>query len=334
MIVVVTGVHAGCQRSPGFAVAKALSNDQYVSLVAIDYDELSTGLLSSEFSQTQILQWSSDPDLLLGELVDILKEKAVDIIIPCLNNDAAIIAKNMEKFTLSGAKCLLPAAEAFRYRKKSTLPKFAKKNGFEHPVTIVCHNKEEIASIGERIGFPCVIKGDECGIFPVRQPDLFSYYAFSCAKHFGFPFVVQEWLEGEEFSVAGLCDQHSIMLSVLVVKKIGIADDGEGWMNTVVYAPELERAAKKLSSSMQWIGPIEYDFIRNEQGTYLLDVNPRFPAWIDGPAQRGFNLPSLLVSLVAEKDVTLPALPPAGTIFYKDFEDIFLPISSAHFKVM
>ena len=334
MIVAVTGVHAGCQRSPGLAVAKALSYDQDVTLIAIDYDELSTGLLSSEFSQTQVLQWSSDPDLLLGELLDVLREKAVDIIIPCLNNDAAIIARKIDKFALSGTKCLLPAAEAFRYRKKSTLPKFAKNNGFEHPVTIVCHNKDEIASIGERIEFPCVIKGDECGIFPVRQPELFAYYAFSCAKHFGFPLIVQEWIEGEEFSVAGLCDQHSVIRSVLVVKKIGIADDGEGWMSTVVHAPELELAAEKLSSSMQWIGPLEYDFIRNKQGTYLLDVNPRFPAWIDGPAQRGYNLPSLLVSLMTEKDIVLPVMPPAGTIFYKDFEDIFLPISSAYFKVL
>jgi len=170
--------------------------------------------------------------------------------------------------------------------------------------------------------------------FSCQTTGTFFYYAFSCVKHFGFPFIVQEWIEGEEFSAAGVCDQQSVMRSVLVVKKIGIADDGEGWMSTVIQAPELEAAAKKLSGSMQWVGPVEYDFLRNEQGTYLLDINPRFPAWIDGPAQAGCNLPALAVALMTGNDIALPVPPSAGTVFCKDFCDIFLPISSAYFAAM
>ncbi|MBU0677337.1 MAG: ATP-grasp domain-containing protein [Verrucomicrobia bacterium] len=162
----------------------------------------------------------------------------------------------------------------------------------------------------------------------MRSVDLFGHYATYCTRCFDFPLLVQEWIEGEEFAVMGLCSRDSELLSSLVVKKLGIGDDGECWMSTVVEKEELVEVLRSVVNAAQWVGPIECDFILSEQGLYLLECNPRFPSWVDGPASLGFNIPLQAVRIAHDLDcVDLPR-PATGTVFYKDFQDLCLPASS------
>ena len=327
MMVAVTGVHAGCQRSPGLAVARSLAMSGQCKVIAIDYDDLSAGLQAPEFCGSEVIPWSADSTLLLNRLKGIGQMHQVDVIIPCLNSDAVLFAEIADDLAAAGMRSLLPTVPAFEKRTKPQLLVLSRSLGLRHPRTIVCWSSEDLDRARVTIGFPCVVKGHECGVFPVRNAELFDYYASYCAANFDYPLLVQEWIEGEEYSVMGLCDRESVLHLSVAVKKLGIGDDGESWMSVIVDAPLLLESLQSLTKAINWVGPIECDFVRNESGCFLFDVNPRFPAWVDGPASLGFNVPMEAVSLV--NGLACRHLPPpaSGTVFYKDFRDVFSTIS-------
>ena len=62
--------------------------------------------------------------------------------------------------------------------------------------------------------------------------------------------------------------------------------------------------AKNVISSSKWRGGMELEFIKTaENKYYLLEINPRFPAWVYLAAGCGHNQPEALVKLALGKSV-------------------------------
>ena len=57
--------------------------------------------------------------------------------------------------------------------------------------------------------------------------------------------------------------------------------------------PELIRAAQRVVSGLCWSGALELELMRHRDSgeLYLIEINPRFPAWIQLAATAGQNLP-------------------------------------------
>ena len=54
---------------------------------------------------------------------------------------------------------------------------------------------------------------------------------------------------------------------------------------------------------MSWKGGFEIELKRNDNGEiYLLEINPRFPAWIYTTAAAGQNMPLILVKMAMGMD--------------------------------
>jgi len=325
----ITGVHAGCQRSPGLAVARALHGTANYDVIAIDYDNLATGLYLPYFKAVEVLPWTTDLAEFLGHIRTVHQKHSLNVLIPCLNEDIGPTSELERQLQLLGIATLLPPKSSVEARGKAVLPRLAEELGLRHPETVVCKTDTDLEAAIHQIGCPCVVKGPECGVFPVRSKELFDYYATYCATSFEFPVLVQEWMEGEEFSVFCLCDNCSNLWISVTVKKLGIADDGESWMSMVVDGAEFEPYMRRLVSLLDWVGPVECDLLKGDDGIYLLDVNPRFPAWIDGLASVGCNVPSLATQLAQKLKPFKPEVAPVvGAVFFKDFEDTCFSIDS------
>ena len=325
--VAVTGVHAGCGRAPGLAVANALARHREFELTAIDYDCLSTGLDSGVFHHCEVMPWSENPCDSIAQITRLKKKLDIHVFFPCLNIDVELFSKIAGKLDKIGIRSLLPKQEAFKNRSKINLKPLAELTGLRYPRSAVCNGSEDLARALDEIGCPCVLKGRECGVYPVRDEILFEHFASVCQNNFGFPVIVQEWIEGEEFSVVGLFDSKCHVRASLAVKKIGIGDDGESWMSVVVDYPDMTARLKAVAENLSWTGPIECDFVETEDGVFLLDVNPRFPDWIDGPASLGFDMALAAVRLALDEALPHMADISAGTVFFKDFIDICKPVS-------
>jgi len=324
----ITGVHASCRRSPGLAVAKALNITREHSMIAIDYDELSTGLYLPLFEGIEIISWTNNEKDILTQIQCIHERYQLDVLLPCLNSDVILFSKIQDRLQKKGIKTLLPSESSLLAREKQNLSYLAEQVSLFYPVTKNCYSMSELDEALDKIGCPCVIKGAECGVFPVRDRELFAYFSNYCQNTFGFPILIQEWMEGEEYSVFALCDVDSTIRLSVTARKNGIADDGETWMSVIVDGTGLEKYVKRFVYCLDWIGPIEFDFIKRDNELFVIDINPRFPSWIDGLADAGLNAPSHTISLIKGKCPTFSNEVPVGTILFKDFDDICFPVNS------
>jgi len=325
----ITGVHAGCYRTPGMAVSKCLSNCHEYNLIALDYDGLSTGLYSDLYNHKHILPWVGNKAAIVNELQVLKTQKKLDILIPCLNADVEFFRSISDELSQIGIDTFLPSIGAVNSRKKAILPELSNTLKLNSPVTAICNNFDEIFQASKKIGFPCLVKGKECGVFPVRNEELLRHFSDYCAVLHGWPIILQEWIAGEEYSIYGLSDSNSNLKSLLAVKKIGITDDGETWMSVTVAYDEYHEIVNTLIKALNWFGPIEIDLIRDDIGKlYLIDINPRFPAWIDGLLHYDINPPlnALRFKKLETNDIDEKA--PEGIVLQKDFVDIYFDISN------
>jgi hypothetical protein len=101
---------------------------------------------------------------------------------------------------------------------------------------------------------------------------------------------------GNEESVA-FCAYKGKLLDCVHMSKLEITPEGKTWAGRVVAAPEyLSAPLASVLKELNWTGGGELEFIRHRSGElWLIEWNPRFPAWIYGAALTGHNMPTALV---------------------------------------
>lgn len=111
-------------------------------------------------------------------------------------------------------------------------------------------------------------------------------------------------------------------------KKLVITDKGKGFGGVVIKNPELDEFARKVISLLKWRGPCELEVMRGHDGLYyLIEINPRFPAWVRLAEGSGQNQPAAVVlKALGQKLTELPACKP-GTLFIRHAEDLITDIS-------
>jgi len=103
-----------------------------------------------------------------------------------------------------------------------------------------------------------------------------------------------------------------------MMKKRALTDKGKAWAGVTIEDPALLAAAARLVAATNWRGPLEVEVMCGQDGKmYLIEINPRFPAWIYLSAGAGMNLPEALVKLaLGEPQTDLPPVP-AGVMFIR-----------------
>ena len=107
---------------------------------------------------------------------------------------------------------------------------------------------------------------------------------------------LQAHVSGYEESVM-LSAYQGELLGAVSMRKRDITPEGKTWAGDVTAVSEdflvpLRRMVKELN----WTGGGELEMVRDAGGQlWLLEMNPRFPAWVHGATIAGHNLPALLV---------------------------------------
>jgi len=89
------------------------------------------------------------------------------------------------------------------------------------------------------------------------------------------------------------------------VRKTYITDTGKGWAGISLDDDSLIEMARNMVESTKWAGGCELELIK-EDGTdltYLIEINPRFPAWIYLAVACGQNHPDALVRMAMGETV-------------------------------
>jgi carbamoyl-phosphate synthase large subunit len=88
------------------------------------------------------------------------------------------------------------------------------------------------------------------------------------------------------------------------MRKLYITDKGKAWAGITIEDTVLLELARQFTKATNWRGGFELEIMRDAEGKlYIMEVNPRFPAWIYLTAGAGQNQPAALVKMALGKNI-------------------------------
>ncbi|HZF95269.1 MAG TPA: ATP-grasp domain-containing protein [Allosphingosinicella sp.] len=107
---------------------------------------------------------------------------------------------------------------------------------------------------------------------------------------------LQAHVGGYEESVM-LSAYQGELLGAVSMRKRDITPEGKTWAGDVTPVPDdFLRPLRRIVRELNWTGGGELEMVRDPANQlWLLEMNPRFPAWVHGATIAGTNLPARLV---------------------------------------
>lgn len=104
-------------------------------------------------------------------------------------------------------------------------------------------------------------------------------------------YILQDFVNGIEYSVDAYVDQNSNIIDILMRKRIEV-ESGIVNKSKSFFDEEILDVSKKILSIKGWYGPITLQFIKpTSQKPILIEVNPRFGGGVTLSLHCGLNMP-------------------------------------------
>jgi carbamoyl-phosphate synthase large subunit len=88
------------------------------------------------------------------------------------------------------------------------------------------------------------------------------------------------------------------------MRKQYVTDKGKAWSGISIDDKKLLSITRRLMKTSLWKGGLELEMIKTDNGIYyLLEINPRFPAWIYLAVGCGQNHPEALLRMVMGEEL-------------------------------
>lgn len=320
--VAVTGLNATDNPGPGVSVIRALRHhpDFDGRIIGLAYDNLEPGVYARDLVDDVFLvpYPSQGVDALEARLGYIHERVGIDVIVPTLDSELPAFISLENRLADRGIRMFVPSQLQFDLRAKDRLAALGRRAGISVPETLVLRDVTELYSVHETIGFPLCIKGPYYGAEICRTvDDAVRAYHRALAK-WGGPIMAQQFVEGVELDVVAVGDGRGGLVGAVPMRKTFLTDKGKGWAGVTVVDDELLALTRRFFEATQWRGPCEVEVVRTRTGEYyLLEVNPRFPAWVYLCAAAGLNLPHLTTRLALGETVAQHSEYTAGTMFVR-----------------
>lgn len=329
--VAVTGLNATDNPGPGLGVIRAIRAAPGFAgrVVGLAYDAREPAIyLPDACDSVYLVPYpSAGIEALWRRLDYLLDRERIDVILPCLDSELAGFIALAPRLERRGVKMLLPTAEMLELREKRRLTALCRKAKVAHPRTREVTSPAELSRAANDIGFPVVVKGVFYDAQIAHSMGEVESAASSISARWGYPLVMQELIRGEEFDVALVAGADAKIQGLVAMKKMQLTAKGKAWGGVTLDATPVLPVAKRLVKALGWRGPMEIELMRRDDGTlFLIEINPRFPAWIYLSAGADCNLPALLLETLAGKKSRAMATGKPGTTFLRVAEDRILAV--------
>ncbi len=306
--VYVSGVHSDADPSPGLGIARSLRRAfPSAILTAVDYSSRSSGLHDPVFDEVIIQPTWSELDLAsyMIKIVGLLQDphtywiSGLDAEINWLGESADQhqgLLTPAEAALGALRKPVLSCASALDMRVPSYLSALA-------PPT-------EIHTLGRHSGWRLWAKGTLHEAYRAYDYPSLRHQIDNLATHWPRDQIfLQRHIRGHERSIT-FCAWRGILLDAVEVEKRMVTTQGKTWAASVsAVSDEIRERLVHLAHDLNYTGGGEVEFVRDATGEdWLIDFNPRFPAYIHGVTICGHNLPAALVSSA----LGLPSPPEKG----------------------
>lgn len=335
LTIAVTALNAIDSPGPGVAVIRALreASDFDCRIIGLSYESLEPGLYMHDIvdKSYQIPYPTGGTDSLMARLTYIHELENLDLIIPNFDAELYNFIKLRDRLKLMGIHTFLPDADTFEMRDKMNLFKFGKKHDLFVPKDIVIHEIKELKKIEENFEYPLVVKGKFYDAIIANTMEQAQKAFYKIQSKWGLPIIVQEFIKGTEINIAALGDGEGNAISIIPMRKLYITDKGKAWAGVTLDDDSLIELARKFISVTKWRGGCELEVMLTTDGKpYIMEVNPRFPAWIYLTAAAGQNQPASLVRMALGEKVKPFTEYEVGKVFIRYAWDLIIDIKEFH----
>ena len=321
LVIGVSGINAIDNPGPGIGVARSLKEDKEldVEIIGLAYDAMDPGIyMDWVVDRSFIMPYpSGSGEAFLERLWFIQEKTGLDCVIPNLDAELPLYIKCARTLAERGIRTFLPGMEQFKLRGKDRLGEIEAKIDVCLPRTKTVSSVDGLMEAVEDIGLPVMVKGSFYKAYRCfTTAEAISHYHDLVAE-WGYPIIVQEVVTGDEMNVVGLGDGAGHSLGLVGIKKLSTTALGKIWTGVTVKNERMLGAVDEFIREFKWRGPFEMECIVNGDQVYLIEINPRFPAWSYFATGVGVNLPSRLVRRAL--DLPLAPVPDyaAGKLFVR-----------------
>lgn len=307
--VAVTGLNNIDSPGSGIPVIRALKESRAfdVRIVGLSYESLEPGIYMHDLVDRvfQLPLPTAGSATLKERLKYIVSKEKIDMLIP--NFDAELhnfIKIQNELKTDLNIATFLPSPTSFEERQKSELNKFGERYGVKVPKSYMINQVLEINKIEQELDYPMVIKGRYYDAYIASTYEQATSYFYKIVAKWGYPVIVQEFVTGTEVNVTAIGDGKGSCIGAVAMRKLYITDKGKAWSGVSLEDETLMDISRTIIEKSSWKGGCELEFIKTKKDEYyLLEMNPRFPAWVYLANGCGQNHPEALVKMALGETV-------------------------------
>jgi carbamoyl-phosphate synthase large subunit len=308
LTIAVSGLNNTDNPGPGIPVIRALRDwkGKDIRIIGISYDHLEPGLYMHDLvdKSYSVPYPSEGSDNLLLRLEYIHQQEKLDFIFPNFDAELFTFMKLAPKLEQMGIKTFLPTVDQFEERQKYRLSEFGEKYGLHVPLSVTVGSVSEVTAAMNQFDFPVVVKGKFYEAFIAYNIEQVYSYFNKLQSKWGLPIIFQQFVYGNEYNVTALGDGKGTTIGAVPMRKLFITDKGKAWAGITLDEPRLLEMTHKLIAANKWRGGMELELIKDKDGKlFIVEINPRFPAWVYLPVAAGQNMPAAAVQMAFGEDV-------------------------------
>ena len=293
--VYISGMHSGQNPSSGVGIARSLKKAfPKLTIVGVDHWQGASGLHDKSIDEVLILpQWSQiDRSLQIDQLRQLLD--AGHIWISAHDVEVHWLAQNFG----AHENLLVPSGAALSATAKPHVEAFTALD-FKVPESISAFlSDNEVHSFLRDHAWQCWLKGPYHDAKRITSWDGFERARENMQKEWKTSqLFVQHHKIGNEESIC-FTAYHGELLEAVHMQKRILTPEGKTWAGRVTnLSPEFQARLKSILRQLEWSGGGEIEYTRDPDGNnWIIECNPRFPAWIYGSALVKANLPARLLA--------------------------------------
>lgn len=236
----------------------------------------------------------SEPNY-IQSIIEACNKEGVSLIVPTIDTDLLLLAENKKKIELeTQAKVLISDYRVVEIcRDKVKTQKFLLENKFGVPGT---YDNEELSK--KNLEYPLFIK-PKSGSSSINAYKVNNSTELEAYKHLINDYMVQEYIEGTEFTVDVFLDFDGNIITVVPRQRLATRS-GEISKGKIIKDREVIDDVKKLMKVLKPIGHITVQLMKTSKGIQYIEINPRFgggaPMSIQSGADSCENLYRLLLN--------------------------------------
>ncbi|MBQ3553320.1 MAG: ATP-grasp domain-containing protein [Clostridia bacterium] len=237
-------------------------------IVAVDASDSAPALY---FADKHYLVPRIASDEYIEKLIEICNQEDIDLIVPTIDTELEKLARFRNEIESKTKAMLLLSDDRVVSvcRNKTNTQRFFEEHGFYVPRLIT---KEDIEQ--KNYSFPLFIKpldgSSSVNTFKVENDEQLMFFV----KYIKNP-MVQEFMQGEEYSVDVFCDFNCKPITVVPRKRLAVRS-GEIAKGEIVKDRRVIDDVLRLIDVLRPIGHITIQCMKTQKGIEYIEINPRF----------------------------------------------------------